>query len=73
MPIEPVPDQLAVAVLVVLTAVIVVARFEVICLRDLAATADADLRYLTRQAWVVVILLAVPVGGILYFYGGKAR
>ena len=36
------------------------------CLRDLAATRDADLQYLTRTGWLACTVLAIPVGGIFY-------
>lgn len=61
-----------VAVAVVFAAITVV-RFESFCLRDLAATRDGDLRYLTRTGWLACILVAIPVGGILYLYRGKLR
>jgi hypothetical protein len=62
-----------VTVVVVLAAVITVVRFETVCVRDLAGTRDADLQYLTRAGWLVCILFAIPVGGILYLYRGKLR
>ncbi len=62
-----------VTVAIALAAIITVVQFESLCLRDLAATHDADLQYLTRTGWLVCILLAIPVGGILYLYRGKLR
>ena len=43
-----------------------IAKFELVCLRDLAATPDHDLRYLTRPGWYAVILFAIPLGGCVY-------
>jgi NADH:ubiquinone oxidoreductase subunit 6 (subunit J) len=65
--------QEAVILVVVVGAVIAVARFELFCMRDLAGTRDADLQYLTRTGWFACILLAIPLGGILYLYRGKTR
>jgi DMSO reductase anchor subunit len=65
--------QLAVLAALVIAALIMVSRFEMLCLRDLAQTADADLQYLTRQGWMLLILLVIPLGGIMYLYRGKAR
>jgi hypothetical protein len=62
-----------VTVVLVLAAVLVVVRFETFCLRDLAATREGDLQYLTRTGWLACILIAIPVGGILYLYRGKLR
>ncbi|MEO6998141.1 MAG: hypothetical protein ABI112_08660 [Terracoccus sp.] len=60
-------------VALVVAAVITVVRFESFCLRDLARARDADLQYLTRKGWLACILFAIPVGGIVYLYGGKLR
>ena len=60
--------ELALALLVVL-AVLVIVRFELFCLAELART--SEVRYLTRQAWTVVILFAIPIGGLLYLYRGR--
>jgi len=65
--------QLAVIAALVLAALIMVVRFEMFCLRDLAQTSDAGLQYLTRQGWIVLIVVAIPLGGIAYLYGGKTR
>jgi hypothetical protein len=65
--------QLAVIAAFVIAALIMVVRFEMFCLRDLAQTVDADLQHLTRQGWIVLIVLAIPLGGMVYLYGGKAR
>jgi hypothetical protein len=63
--------QLAVIGALVFAALIMVVRFEMFCLGDLAETADANLQYLTRQGWMLLILLAIPLGGIAYVYCGK--
>jgi len=43
-----------------------VARFEAFCLTDLAKTSDDELLYFPRQAWLLIILLLIPYGGLLY-------
>lgn len=58
---------------VVSLAIVVVIRFEVFCLTDLARTSDAELRYLPRTTWIVVIACTIPIGGILYLYCGRVR
>jgi hypothetical protein len=57
------------------TAVVIalVARFELLCVRDLAETADVDLRYLNRAGWLTVIVLVIPIGGLAYLYVGRTR
>jgi uncharacterized membrane protein YjgN (DUF898 family) len=65
--------QVAVIAVLVIAAVIIVARFEMFCLRDLTQTADSDLQYLTRQGWIVLIVVAIPLGGIVYLYREKIR
>jgi hypothetical protein len=57
-------------VIVALAAVaaLVIARFELLCLRELAGTPDVDLRYLNRTGWTTVIVLAIPLGGIAFLY-----
>ena len=52
-------------------AVVVVVRFELRCLRDLAQRSEEELRYLTRTGWTVVIALVIPIGGICYLYYGR--
>ena len=52
-------------------AVLVIVRFELLCLRDLAQRNDQQLRYLTMTGWLVVIVLVIPVGGICYLGHGR--
>jgi hypothetical protein len=52
-------------------AVLVIVRFELFCLRDLARRNDQQLRYLTRTGWLVAIVLVIPIGGICYLYYGR--
>jgi hypothetical protein len=67
-------DALTLTVIAVVAAALVVGvRFEVFCFRQLAATRDDELRYLTRPGWIVVIAFSIPVGGILFLYYGRAR
>ena len=52
-------------------AVAVVIRFELLCLRDLAERSEAEVRYLTRTGWTIVIAFVIPIGGICYLYYGR--
>jgi len=52
-------------------AVVVIVRFEVFCLRDVARRGDWELRYLTRTGWFVVVALVIPLGGICYLWYGR--
>jgi hypothetical protein len=54
-------------------AVIVIARFELLCLRELAGTSEVELRFLTRAGWTALIIVAIPLGGIAYLYLGRTR
>lgn len=63
--------QVAVIVLIAVACAAMIGRFELFCLRDLAAAPDLELRYLTRRGWIGVILLAIPLGGILYLSCGR--
>lgn len=65
-------EAAAIAALVA-AAVVVIARFEIFCLRELAQANDSDLRYLTRRAWAAAIILMIPLGGIAYLYCGRPR
>jgi hypothetical protein len=47
----------------------VVAWFDAYCLSDLAKA--RHVRYLTRQAWALLILLTFPIGGMLYLTYGR--
>jgi hypothetical protein len=60
-------------VVIALVAAALVVRFELLCFRELAATRHDELRYLTRPGWIVVIAIAIPVGGILFLCSGRAR
>lgn len=68
-------DTLAIAaiVAVAVAAVIVIARFESMCLRELATMSDVELRYLTRAGWTAVIIVVIPLGGIAFLYLERAR
>jgi hypothetical protein len=65
--------QGAVIAVIVIAAVVVLARFEVFCLRELARAGDAGLLYLTRRAWAAAIILMIPLGGIAFLYYGRRR
>lgn len=64
--------QILAAVALLVVVLVGIARFEVFCLDDLAATPDVRLQYLSRTGWVALIVLCIPFGGILYLYRGKA-
>jgi hypothetical protein len=64
--------QVTAAAALVVVGLVVVVRFELFCLDDLARTPDVELQLLTRTGWLVLILLFVPVGGVVYLYRGKA-
>jgi hypothetical protein len=54
-------------------AIVVVVRFEVFCLRELARADDYQLLHLTRRGWTVAILFSIPFGGMAYLLFGRAR
>ncbi len=59
--------------LLIVAVLIVVVRFEMFCISDLAKTQDHELQVLSRRGWSLAILLSVPLGGIAYLMIGKAR
>jgi hypothetical protein len=63
--------QVVAAAALVVVVLVAVARFEVFCLDDLAATPDVQLQYLSRTGWFALIVLCIPLGGVLYLYRGK--
>jgi hypothetical protein len=65
--------QAAVLAVLIIAAVVVIARFELFCLRELAQANDADLQYLTRPAWAAAIILMIPLGGIAFLYYGRPQ
>ena len=65
--------QILVVTAIIVAAIVSIARFELLCLRDLADTPDAELRYLTRTGWLAAIVLAIPIGGIAYLFNGRTR
>jgi uncharacterized membrane protein YoaK (UPF0700 family) len=65
--------QGVVIAVIAIAAVVVIARFEVFCLRELTRASDADLQYLTRRTWAVAIILVVPLGGIAFLYCGRPQ
>jgi hypothetical protein len=64
--------QLIFAVIVVV-AVVLTARFVMLCLNDIAATFDSEFRYLARRGWVAATIFTIPIGGMLYLLYGKRR
>jgi hypothetical protein len=58
-------------VVAVLVAIAGVVRFEIFCLNDIL---HADyVRGLTRQGWIVLCILTIPIGGILYLLYGRPQ
>jgi hypothetical protein len=48
--------------------VLIVIAFIGFCLYDLSRT---EVRYLPKWAWVIVVLISIPLGGILYLAIGR--
>lgn len=63
----------AALILLVAAAAGMIVAFEVFCLRDLAKAHDDELLLLNRIGWAVVIVLAIPIGGLGYLFFGRAR
>jgi heme/copper-type cytochrome/quinol oxidase subunit 4 len=63
--------QYAVVAAIVALAVVAVVRFEVLCFQDLSHRHDAELNYLSRAGWTVVIAVVIPVGGLAYLFCGR--
>jgi hypothetical protein len=66
-------SQYVVIAFVIAICVVAVARFEVLCFKDLAHRSDQELSYLSRTGWTIVIALVIPLGGIVYLYYGRPR
>jgi hypothetical protein len=66
-------SQYAVIAVSIAFGVVAIARFEMLCINDLSRRSDPELRYLSRQGWMVLIALAIPVGEILHLYYGRPR
>jgi hypothetical protein len=60
-----------VAVVTLLVIMLVVVWFDVRCLVDLARTCDRRLRYFTRNAWALIIVVSFPIGPVLYLMYAK--
>lgn len=65
--------QAVVVALVAAICVVAVARFEVMCFKDLARRGDGELNYLSRTGWAVAIALIIPLGGVFYLHYGRRR
>ncbi len=68
----PTSQYVAIA-LVVAICIATIARFELLCFKDLARRSDQELNYLSRAGWTMVIAIVIPVGGIIYLYYGRPR
>jgi hypothetical protein len=62
-----------ISVVSVVVAVILAARFVLLCLNDIAGTPDSEFLYLTRRGWVAATIFTIPIGGVLYLLYGKRR
>jgi len=58
-------------VVAVLVAIAGVLLFEIFCLNDILHA--EYVRGLTRQAWIVLCVLMIPIGGILYLLYGRPQ
>jgi hypothetical protein len=65
--------EVVLAVLLGAGLVAAIVRIDIRLLRDLAETPDEQLAYLTRTGWTGIILLAFPIGPILYLRFGKVH
>ena len=70
---NPTAAQTVIIAVIMIAAVVIIARFELLCLRELARSSDADLLYLTRAAWAAAIILMIPLGGIAFLYRGRLQ
>ena len=62
---------LSAAILLVLSAVAVIYRFVAFCLADLAEAPAVAV--LSREAWRLLIIFVVPLGGLFYLRFGRLR
>jgi hypothetical protein len=60
-----------VQLLTILVLLVAMVWFDGYCLADLARA--RYVRYLTRQAWALLIVATFPVGGMLYLGYGRPR
>jgi hypothetical protein len=56
-------------ILAVLGAIACIVRFEVFCLNDVLHA--PYVRTLSREAWVALCVVMIPIGGILYLRYGR--
>jgi hypothetical protein len=54
-------------------AVIVVARFQRLSIRELNNTPDAALLHFSRRTWTALIVFWIPLGGMFFLCFGRAR
>jgi hypothetical protein len=66
------PAGLALIAVIAAATIVVVVRFEMFCLNELASAEDDELRYLTRRAWAVAIVISIPFGGVAYLLLGRS-
>jgi hypothetical protein len=55
----------------ILVLIAVMIWFDWICLADIAKA--RHVRYLTPQAWALLVVITFPIGGVLYLTYGKVR
>ncbi len=63
--------QHAVIALVVAVAIVGYVRWEAFLIHEISGA--KEVRYLTKQAWIVVCLIWIPIGAILYLIYGRTR
>lgn len=65
------PELVTAAVAV--AVVVLVIRFQIICLEDIAQAEEWEVRYFSKQVWTFIIFFWIPLGGILYMMVGRER
>ena len=66
------PEYLVVALLVA-GAVVAYLRYVSMLVKDINATPDAELQYLSRSGWIALCILMVPIGALIYLACGRRR
>jgi hypothetical protein len=60
-----------VALVTAAAVTVVVVWFDHRCLADLAKADERELRYFNRNTWALIIVLAFPIGPMLYLRYGQ--
>lgn len=64
-------NSLTVALVTAVVILSVVVWFDRRCLADLAQTSDWELHHFNRNTWALIIVLAFPIGPMLYLMYAK--